>query len=110
VIGDIFVGFHLSRIPCFLCPISYALCPLDIMEPQKARFVLQPVKDSNEVKMLCPVCGYSFTSLTGLDGNSLITVHTHRSDCVLKFMCEKGHLFTYTLEFRRGETFVKLEH
>ena len=80
------------------------------MDSQPPKFVLQQVKDTGESKILCPVCGYSFISLTGLDGNSLITVHDHRSECILNFMCEKGHLFKYAMEFRRGETFLTLEY
>ncbi len=80
------------------------------MDPQQVQFPLQPVDHSTEAKILCPVCGFSFTSLTGLDGNSLITETNHRSICVLNFMCEKGHVFEYTLEFRRGETFLKLRY
>lgn len=80
------------------------------MKKQKAKFILEHDAENGESKLLCPVCGYSFTSLTGVDAKPLTSETDHRSYCRLTFLCEKGHVFEYALDFRRGETMVELQY
>ncbi len=80
------------------------------MEKQPVKINLERDAATGETKLLCPVCGYSFTSLTGIDGKALTSEHDHRSYCRLSFMCEKGHVFQYDWNFVRGETFVELQY
>ncbi len=80
------------------------------MEKQQPKFDLERDVQAGETKLKCPVCGYSFTALTGVDAKPLISDIDHQSYCRLSFLCEKGHVFEYFLNFRRGETLVELQY
>jgi hypothetical protein len=78
-----------------------------------------------ELALACPVCGFEYVHPVGLEchsaGNSAahvsisadgVAIDPRRgrvgrgTQITLKFICEEGHAFEYTLRFHKGNTLV----
>ena len=62
------------------------------------------VKNSNDLHLHCPVCGYEYTHLVKID---TVKDNEERLHATLHFTCENGCKFTHEVENRKGYTLIK---